>query len=172
MDGCIISIGSDKLNKLKNRLLYLASGEFAAICSFIIAYRVLNLGRASLTAFSFLVFILLQGSMYWLYRYKLLIKRALVGRKAIKLLSIFRYLNMILLLVIAGIIPILKSDYRDLFVAIGLFLFSIIEFINYYWYRLSYGKWGFNIRILLNTGLEKSSINKLINKYLLKKHIP
>ncbi|KJS20913.1 MAG: hypothetical protein VR72_12785 [Clostridiaceae bacterium BRH_c20a] len=54
------------------------------------------------------------------------------------------------------------SSNKDLLSAIGLILFGIIEYINYYWYRLNYGKLGFNIRILLNTKLQKSSINKLI----------
>jgi hypothetical protein len=72
---------------------------------------------------------------------------------------------MIVLVTISIVIPFIKSSNKDLLIAIGLFLFGIIEYINYYWYRLSYGKSGFNIRILLNTKLQKSSINKLISKY-------
>ncbi|MFO7969557.1 MAG: hypothetical protein R6U15_05590 [Candidatus Izemoplasmatales bacterium] len=71
---------------------------------------------------------------------------------------------MIFIVIVGMIIPIIKSGYGDLFIAIGIFLFGIIEFINYYWYRLSYGKSGFNIEILLNKKLQKSSINKLISK--------
>lgn len=71
---------------------------------------------------------------------------------------------MILLVALSMIIPIIKSSNKDLIIAIGLFLFGIIEYINYYWYRLSYGKSGFNIKTLLNTGLKKSSINKMIYK--------
>ena len=48
--------------------------------------------------------------------------------------------------------------------AIGLVLFGIIEYINYYWYQLSYGASGFNIKILLDKGLQKSSIAKTIDK--------
>jgi hypothetical protein len=64
-----------KLKGLKKQLLYLAIGEFAALCTFIFVYRLLNLGMASFIAFSYLILILLQGSMYWFYRYILLIKR-------------------------------------------------------------------------------------------------
>ena len=48
---------------------------------------------------------------------------------------------MILLVALSVIIPIIKeSSNKDLIIAIGLFLFGIIEYINYYWYRLSYRK--------------------------------
>lgn len=152
------------MNKLKKQLLNLAIGEFAALCTFIFVYRLLNLGMASFIAFSYLILILLQASMYWFYRYILIIKRESFGLKAIRFLKFLRLLNMVLLVSISMIIPIIKSSNKDLLFAIGLFLFGIIEYINYYWYRLSYGKSGFNIRILLNTKLLKSSINKLIDK--------
>ncbi|KAB3531768.1 hypothetical protein F8154_12525 [Alkaliphilus pronyensis] len=149
---------------MKKQLLNLAIGECAALCTFIYIYRLLNLGMSSFLAFAYLIFILLQGSIYWFYRYILLIKRVSFSIKAIKLLRFLRQLNMIVLLVIGLIIPIFKSDFKDLFIAIGLFLFGVIEYVNYYWYRLSYGKLGFNIRILFKTKLQESSINKLINK--------
>lgn len=152
------------MNRLKKQLLNLAIGEFSALCTFTFVYRLLNLGMDSLIAFSYLILILLQGSIYWFYRYILIIKKESFGPKAIKLLRSLKQLNMILLVAISMIIPIIKSSNKDLIIAIGLFLFGIIEYINYYWYRLSYGKSGFNIKILLNTQLKKSSINKMINK--------
>ena len=48
--------------------------------------------------------------------------------------------------------------------ATAFYIFGIIEYINYYWYRLSYGKSGFNIRKLKKAGLRKSSISKIIDK--------
>ncbi len=152
------------MNRLKKQLLNLAIGEFAAICTFIFVYRLLDLGMGSLIAFSYLILILLQGSMYWLYRYILIIKNESFGLKAIKLLRFLKQLNIIILVAISMIIPIIKSSNKDLIIAIGLFLFGLTEYINYYWYRLSYGKSGFNIKMLLNTKLKKSSINKMINK--------
>lgn len=71
---------------------------------------------------------------------------------------------MIILVVISVLIPFVKGSNEDLIIAIVVFLFGMIEYINYYWYRLSYGKSGFNIRILLRTKLKNSSISKLINK--------
>ena len=152
------------MRRLKKQLLNLAIGEFAALLTFIFVYRLLDLGMASLVAFSYLILILLQGSLYWFYRYILIVNKKRVNHKMIELLKFLRRLNMIVLVAISIVIPIIRSSNKDLMIAIGLFLFGMIEYINYYWYRLSYGKSGFNIRILLNTGLQKSSINKLITK--------
>jgi hypothetical protein len=144
--------------------LYLGLGEFAALCTFIYVYRLSNHGKASFIAFSYLVFILLQGSIYWLYRYILIIKKERFSIKAVRFFRFLRKLNIILLVAMSMIIPIVKNSNKDLIIAIGLFLFGIIEYINYYWYRLSYGKSGFNIKILLNKGVKKSSINKMLDK--------
>jgi len=154
------------LFNFKNRLLNLALGELVAACSFIYLYKVSNLGTASLISFSLLVFILLQGSLYWIYRYQIVKSRKSVSTGVIKLLSIARKLNMVLILGVVMSILKLMTGYKDLLVAIGVLLFTIIEYINYYWYRLSYGKSGFNIKILMNAGLQKSSIDKLINKQI------
>mgnify|MGYP000843896431 CR=1 FL=1 len=120
---------------------------------------------ASLVAFSYLILILLQGSMYWFYRYILIVKKGEIVLKTIELFRFLRRLNMIILMAISMVIPIIKSSNKDLIISIGLFLFGIVEYVNYYWYRLSYGKSGFNIRKLLNTKLQKSSISKMINKW-------
>lgn len=82
----------------------------------------------------------------------------------IGLLRTLKILNLIALSGIVIAIPATRTDIKDLIVAVTIFLFGVIEYINYYWYRLSYGKTGFNIKILRNTGLKKSSINKLISK--------
>ncbi|AGA68236.1 hypothetical protein Desdi_0709 [Desulfitobacterium dichloroeliminans LMG P-21439] len=152
------------MNKIEKRLLNLAIGEFAALCAFIFVFRTLNLGMASLIGFSYLIIILLQGSLYWSYRYILLIRKESTSLYAIKILRVLRHLNMILIVVITILMSIISSKDNDLLIGIGLFLFGIVEYINYYWYRLSYGKSGFNIRILLGKKLQKSSINKLISK--------
>jgi len=40
------------LNRLKKQLLNSGIGEFAALCTFIFVYKILNLGMSSLIAFS------------------------------------------------------------------------------------------------------------------------
>jgi|SRR5690625_399367 len=152
------------MQKLKKRLLNLAIGEFVALIAFILVYRSFDLGRASLFAILYLLFILLQGSLYWFYRYRLILDKRKVGAHIIKILRFTRRLNLILLIIIGVSIPFIHNSLTDLITAIVIFIFGAIEYINYYWYRLSYGKTGFNLKILLNTKLQKSSIHKLISK--------
>jgi hypothetical protein len=151
------------LKRVKNQLLNLSIGEFAALCTFIFVYKSLKVGMGSLVGFSYLIFILLQGSMYWLYRYRLLIKTERFGQKAIKIFRFLKYFNMVVSVISVIIIPVISSSNKELILSAGVLLFGIIEYINYYWYRLSYGKSGFNIKILFNTKLKKSSLNKMIS---------
>ena len=152
------------MKKFKKQLLSLATGELSAVIVFIFVYRLFSLGKASFIVFSFLIFILLQGSLYWFYRYTLVVYQKKVHSIVIRLLRTLKILNLIALFGIVIAIPATQTDIKDLIVAVAIFLFGVIEYINYYWYRLSYGKFGFNIKILWNTGLKKSSINKLISK--------
>lgn len=154
----------DNLKRLKKQLLNLAIGELAALVTFIFVYRLFDFGKASLLAFSYLIFILLQGSLYWFYRYMLIVIKRKVDSKITNLLKFVRILNIILLIVIGMTVPIVRSGIKDLIIALGIFSFGVIEYINYYWYRLSYGRSGFNIKSLFNTKLKKSSIHKLITK--------
>lgn len=156
------------MNKLRKRLLNLSIGELAAICVFIYVYISLNLlaiGLANLIAFLYLIFILIQGSIYWFYRYRLIVKKESPSPKVAKFLGILRQLNMIIIILIMITVPITKNNIKDLVIAIGLLLFGVIEYVNYYWYRLSYGRSGFNVKILLNKGLRKSSIAKIISNW-------
>jgi len=152
------------LKRLKRQLLNLAIGELAALVTFIFVYRLFDLGNASLLAFSYLIFILLQGSLYWFYRYTLIVNKRKVELKVISILKFVRLFNIFLLVLVGITVPFVRSSMKDLIIALGIFSFGIIEYINYYWYRLSYGKSGFNIKTLFNTKLKKSSINKLITK--------
>lgn len=152
------------MKRLKKQLLNLAIGELAALVTFIFVYRLFDLGNASLRAFSYLIFILLQGSLYWFYRYILIVNKRKINSKVINLLKFLRLLNIFLMVLVGITVPFVRSSMKDLIIALGIFSFGIIEYINYYWYRLSYGKSGFNIKILFNTKLKKSSINKLITR--------
>lgn len=154
---------------MKNRtLINLAVGEVAASVSFLFAFvmlqKVLDLGMVSIITLSFLISLLLQGSFYWMVRYRSLKNNKTVPFRMVSLFSFLRILNLLILLGIPVVVFSLFENYMDLFFAIGIYLFSLIEYINYYWYRLSYGKSGFNIFKLMRTGFRKSSLNKLISK--------
>ncbi len=150
------------MNKLQKHLLNLAIGEFAALCVFGLLYRSLQMGTATLAGFLYLMFVLFQGSTYWGYRYILLVSRKLPGQRAAKFWNLSRRLSTSLMGLTGALICIRHGGSWDLFWGIGAFIFAFIEYINYFWYRLSYGKSGFNLKLLLNKGLKKSSINRLI----------
>ena len=152
------------MKKLQRHLLYLGVGEFAALCTFGLLYRSLRLGAASLAGFLYLMFVLFQGSAYWAYRYVLILKRKPPSGKAVKFWRVSRYLSTGLMGLTGFVILIVHAGSWDLFCGIAAFVFAIIEYVNYFWYRLSYGKSGFNLRVLVNTRLQKSSISKLIGR--------
>lgn len=147
---------------MKRRLLGLAAGEFVALMLFLYICFLLNLGAASIVAFIYLALILLQGSMYWLYRYRLLSKDRRPGDLGIRALKVLRMLNLVLLIGSAVCLPVFSRDAIDLIVSIVVLIFGSIEYVNYYWFRLSYGKSGFNVKLLFSTGLKSSSISKII----------
>ena len=150
---------------LKKKILNLALGEFTALCTFIFVRRLFDLGQASHLSFLYLIFILLQGSGYWFYRYRLLRKKEHYTKNVVRIFKILKQINLIILVILGLSILFYKNNNQDLIIAIGLYIFGIIEYINYYHYRLSYGKSGFNIKMLMRTGLKKSSINKMLNEY-------
>ncbi|MGG1638683.1 hypothetical protein [Paenibacillus sp. NRS-1760] len=151
------------MRKLRKYLLNLALGELVAAISFLVVFKLyLDLGFASLLAFSFLVLQLIQGVLYWVFRSQSLGKeKSLLMRK---ILIMLRRINLLLAVIIVILLLMLAQNKRDLFFGMLIYVFSVIEYINYYWYRLSYGKSGFNIKLLIQAGLKPSSIHKLIKR--------
>lgn len=151
------------MKTLKKSLLNLALGELVASCIFVVAYIIhLDFGAASLLALFFLVYILVQGALYWVFRSQFIGKEKHVFIK--RTLRVLRSINLILAVLVLMLIIMLSQNKIDLVVGLLLYLFSVIEYVNYYWYRLSYGKSGFNIKLLINTGLRPSSIHKLLKR--------
>jgi hypothetical protein len=151
------------MRKLRKHLLNLALGELAAAFSFLVVYKIyLDLGVASLLALSFLVFILFQGVLYWVFRSYSTDKQK--PFLILKTLIVFRSTNLILAVLVIILLIMLAQNKRDLIVGMLIYVFSLIEYINYYWYRLSYGKSGFNIKLLIQAGLQPSSIHKLLKR--------
>ncbi|RAV23315.1 hypothetical protein DQG23_03745 [Paenibacillus contaminans] len=151
------------MRKLRKHLLNLALGELAAAICFLVVYKMyLDLGTASLFALSFLVFLLVQGVLYWVFRsYSTGKEKPLL---ILKTLILLRRTNIILAVFVIIIMIMLAQNKRDLIVSMFIYVFSVIEYINYYWYRLSYGKSGFNMKLLIQAGLQPSSIHKLIKR--------
>jgi len=151
--------------KLRKTLLNLAIGELAACAAFIFLFIYTEAGLASLISLVFLVFMLVQGSWYWLVRYRLLIRNRPLHRNIVVTLRILNGVNLVFCIAVPIAIAVTFSSRIDLWIGLAVYLFAVIEYINYYWYRLSYGKSGFNIWILFSKKLMKSSIRKLLKKY-------
>lgn len=149
------------MKKIRKSLLNLALGELTAAFVFLIVYfNNFYFGTASMLALIFLVFILLQGGTYWIYR-SLFLKRDKLLSVRITL-RVLRVTNMVLACVVLTFMIIHAQNNKDVIVSTPIFFFAIIEYVNYYWYRLSYGKSGFNIKLLFQSGLQPSSIHKLL----------
>ncbi|WP_240419520.1 hypothetical protein [Paenibacillus periandrae] len=151
------------MRKLRKHLLNLALGELVAAFSFLVVFKLyLDLGFASLLALAFLVLQLIQGVLYWVFRSQSLgNEKSLLIRKT---LIVLRRTNLLLAVLVVILLIMLAQNKRDLFLGMLIYVFSVIEYINYYWYRLSYGKSGFNIKLLIQAGLKPSSIHKLLKR--------
>lgn len=119
----------------------LCLGELAAAISFVFDYylwvRLYNINGFLIDYISIyiLIFILLQGSFFWFY-----MRRKALRKKYNKIIFtlIYRFFNYF------NIIVIVSAYICNLFLQGHLFLnmfvitFALIEFINYYYTRLSY----------------------------------
>lgn len=135
-------------NKLKKKLFHLYTGELAATTVFVVVWFVFlqQYEWAKITvytayAFCLLEFILLQGTYYWYLKYNQL-KQSDYGLLPYNKLLIFKRLKGVNLALIALGIPFLIAQLTVLpatiYFFIFLYLFAIVEYINYYYIRLSY----------------------------------
>ena len=161
---------------LENRLAYLYSGELFSIITFIptsylINYAFPNLHLYSLYSFwiSFilLAFLLLQGTIYWYVKLKRLRKgnNPTTPIRVVRQLHSLKTVNMIIIVIT---IIVFAFDFIRLYpslpiggltIAFFIYIFAILEFINYFYIQLSY-----NISsikdLLRNRKLKTSCINK------------
>ena len=130
----------DKENIIK-KLNSLFLSELAASISFIFAYFMwrnswnADLALIDYISFYILIFILLQGSYFWFY-----LRRKISGKRHFKKIfdsvySLLKYLNLVLILCIY-----ISNVFTSGYLVMNLFCltFSLIEYINYFFVRLSY----------------------------------
>ena len=107
--------------------------------------------------------ILLQGTAYWgicLLRIEKKIKRS---KNIIKTFAFFRALNIIGLSFYPVLVYFYTPSPAELFLGIGIYVFAIIENINYFYFRLAYhiSQW---FKKMAQLKFEKSQIAKEISK--------
>jgi len=151
------------MSDMKKRLLNLGISEGVAALVFLAIHSIYFVTEpASRVALYFLVFLLAQGSLYWFYKFRTLGKNpSPVVRKTYSLL---RIMNLVLAALVIIAVFALARNRTDLIASLLIFAFAVIEYVNYYWYRLSYGKSGFHLHKLAKAGFKPSSMRRFLKK--------
>jgi len=161
---------------IKKELVSLCTGEIAASIVFIFVLISLksslnlSIDMIILYPFSILVFILFQGSYYWFYRLKNINRKQVKQHRFRFVYRALRTIDLILIM-LYPVIMIYEFLFRSLvsvsgktFVSFFIYIFSIIEYINYFYIRLSYRKFNDIVMLLRLKDLKKSSLNKELRK--------
>ena len=157
---------------IKQKLYSLASGELVALAVFWLNFFLFKkylVRPQALIAIAYplllVSLILLKGSLYWWILIKRLRKPNFAIKQTGPIYGLLRQVDLILLALGMPIILIEFSSWPVTLIAIVLWLFALIEWINYFHWQLSYS---LNPLVLLNKvamrKLRKSKIAKEIDK--------
>jgi len=157
---------------IKQKLYSLASGELVALAVFWLNFFLFKKYLVTPQALIAIVYplllvslILLQGSLYWWILIKRLSKHNFAIKQTGPIYGLLRQVDLILLALGIPLILIKFSSWPVTLIAIVLWLFALIEWINYFHLQLSYS---LNPLVLLNKvskrKLRKSKIAKEIDK--------
>ena len=158
--------------RMKQKLINLAVGELVAVTVFwmnFFIFKKLLITAKSLISVSFplfiLSFILIQGAVFWCVLAKRMSKPGFALKYAGKIYSKLKVLDVILLFVGVLVIILNYSGFLTMLIAFAIWIFAVIEWVNYYKLQLSYS---LNPLILLKyimqRKLRKSKIAKEIDK--------
>ena len=157
---------------IKQKLYSLASGELVALAvfwlNFFLFKKYLVRPQALISiAYPLLLvsLILLQGSLYWWILIKRLRKPNFAIKQTGRIYGLLRQVDLILLALGMPIILIEFSSWPVSLIAVAIWLFALIEWINYFHWQLSYS---LNPLVFLSKvakrKLRKSKIAKEIDK--------
>ena len=157
---------------IKQKLYSLASGELVALAVFWLNFFLFKKYLVTPQALIAIVYplllvslILLQGSLYWWILIKRLSKPNFAIKQTGRIYGLLRQVDLILLVFGIPLILIKISSWPVTLIAIVLWLFALIEWINYFHWQLSYS---LKPLVLLNKlakrKLRKSKIAKEIEK--------
>ncbi len=129
--------------QLRRRYLSLGLGELAAAATLLGAYWLVLPRLAADTAavgvvLAGLIFLLLQGAGYWL------LARSWIptGTMPAHVARLFGWLRVANVLVLVGAAVVVAGwgigPGRATWLGVGLWLFTVAEYVNYFWVRLSY----------------------------------
>ncbi len=156
---------------VKQELTKLWTGELASVVTFWMCFFVIKVWFSSKNMFISIMYplfvlsiILIQGSLYWWILLKRLSVPQFATKYTGKIYRIFKVIDVILLCIGLPIIILNYSNIAVIIFAVFIWLFAVIEWINYYKIRLSYS---YNPMILLghikNGTLKKSRLARELN---------
>ena len=159
---------------MKKKLTNLASGELVAVLVFWMNFFLLKKWILTTGAFVsislslyILSFILIQGSVFWWILLKRISNPEFAEKYTGKIYKILKKLDLILLTVGIFVILLNHSNFSTFVISFSIWIFAVIEWVNYYLLQLSYSLnpavlW----RYLRHRKLKKSKIAKEIEKIL------
>jgi hypothetical protein len=165
--------------RVKKKLVSLYTGELFAVFTFALIWLLyIQLfewsvpyltSYSSLYSFALLEFILLQGSYYWYLKLKQFQVSDFTDLPAQKLKTFmcFKWLNSVLILI--GMFILIYQIYSkpvELYWFVFVFLFAVVEHINYYYVRLSYQTINEFKELLRQKGFRKSRLAKELDAFL------
>jgi hypothetical protein len=163
--------------RIEKRFAYLYTGELAAVICFIIVswlwneaypqYRIYSLASFWLS-FIFLEFLLVQGSMYWFSKWKQLKKEntPVTPIKVVLRMKKLQKMNIVLIIVTPFVFVLDIFRWYPLLPAEGLtlsafvFIFAILEYINYFHIQLSYDNQSDIQYLFRHKKLKRASLSK------------
>ena len=159
---------------LKKKLINLASGELVAVLVFWMNFFLLKKWILTTGAFVsislslfILSFILIQGSVFWWILIKRISNPGFAEKYTGRIYKIFKKVDLILLAVGIFVILLSHGEFSTFIISFSIWMFALIEWINYYLLQLSYS---LNPAVLwryIRLGkLKKSKIAKEIEKIL------
>ena len=159
---------------MKQKLTSLASGELVAVLVFLFNFFLLKkwlVTTQALISISFslfiLSFILIQGSVFWWILIKRLANPRFAEKYTGKAYKMLKKVDASLLAVGALLVVWTYSNFTTFGISMAIWLFALIEWINYYKWQLSYSlDPTLLLTYLLKRKLRKSKITKEIEKAL------
>lgn len=139
-------MSEERRTELRRRYLSLGSGELFAAAVFlgvaiVSVLPILDGEREALALWAALIpllAVLVQGGAYWLHARRW-VKRTTMPRPLARLFRVFRALDPVLLTAgLVGVIVWLPIDVGPAILVVFVWLFGVIEYVNYFVVRLAY----------------------------------
>ena len=153
------------MQTIRARMTYLRNGEgFAALALPIVFSMVWETSDDPVAwgmrgaAMAMVVYILLQGMLYWQLKLQSTITRQALPAYFQPLYRFFKYSNVVAIVGVAVFIALADGASADLWWSCGLLAFAVLEHINYYHYQLMYDTRGAFDYVRRNGRLRKAAL--------------